>query len=305
MLLSKVVSAILTDFIAAQDLSNEYASQISRKYKQYRDGNENILNNFDAPASLLKEVDLDLKFSVAGLNDDSYSLDIEETWNNCEKLASEAVKYVIPRIQALIERIIPEIPRLVGTEGASQSIDNSTAETNNSTIEVQGIWREVKNNLEKEEFIDSVKKKVYQKLFKTGKGLFLRGRESIEFETVKEIVKEKLQEGILDHPDFQESVKSTQEILPQVRRDQILTYIKDNTENIFTETADATVTERAVRTLLRKFAGVASHADVMLTPSFLRELPIETVSSLRLTAEMERYKWALTETGESLNKAKN
>lgn len=305
MLLSKVVGAILTDFVTAQDLSNEYASQISRKYKQYKDSKENILNNFDVPASVLKEIDLELKFAVTDLNDESYGLDVEETWGNCQDIADKAVTSVIRPLQDVIHNVISAVLPTLLTSQQQPTPEVQSRETN-LRREIEGIWTKVSNNLNNDKFKEYLKKKITQKLFKTCKGQFLRGREGIDIEIVKEIVRDKLQEGILKHPDIQEAIKSTQEIATMIdttanvrgyvqQMTTAISRIPENTDNI---------NERNVRKLIQKLPGVVPHADIMITPSFLRELPIEIISSLKITVQMDSYKWALTETGESLNKAK-
>ncbi|MDJ0679893.1 MAG: hypothetical protein QNJ18_08535 [Xenococcaceae cyanobacterium MO_167.B52] len=318
MLLNKVVGAILTDFVAAQDLSNEYASQISRKYKQYRDSKENILNNFDAPASLLKEIDLELKFAVTDLNYETYGLDIEETWDNCQKIAEKAVEYVIGPMQGQIRRVISELeqylPSQPQTTGITrpQELTRGQQSQREEIAEIQDIWRKVSENLNNDQFKESVNKKITQKLFKTCKGLFLRGRESIDIKNVRDIVEEKLKEGILEHPDIKEAIKSTQEIAIRVNPDA---NVQRFAEQQFAEELSQAIRRDAdeegtivnqtnVRKLIQKLPGVLANLDVMITPSFLRELPIETISSLKITVQMDSYQWVLTETGESLNKAK-
>lgn len=311
MLLSKVVSAILIDFVTAQDLSNEYASQISRKYKQYRDGKENILNNFDAPASILKEIDLELKFAVTDLTNISYGLDVEKTWEQCRNLTKEAVDSAIKEIKSLLTTIISEISDLQGSEQTSGAIltesePPKSQQSNNQEI-LRDTWIEVRQNLNDPDFIDSVNKRIYQKLFKTIKSLFLRGHENIKINTVKSIIEEKLLEGICEHPDFQEAIKSTQEIVMgsnSESSERITTEIRNRSRQMFNQIVNNTVDERDVRTLIQKLPEGVPHAEVMMTPGFLRELPIEAISSLKIKAEMERYQWTASETGDHLHKVK-
>ncbi|NES90643.1 hypothetical protein, partial [Okeania sp. SIO2B9] len=153
MLLRKVVSAILTDFVGAQDLSNEYASQISRKYKQYRNGKENILNNFESPVSLLKEIDLELKFTIIDIDEiSSDALDIEESWGNCRNIADEVIKPVIREMQALIGTILQDIPGLVSSDDQIRSTlletDAPEDRQNTRVQNLQNLWSSIRNNLD-------------------------------------------------------------------------------------------------------------------------------------------------------------
>jgi len=314
MLLSKAVAALLIDFVAAQDLSNEYASQISRKYKQYRDSRDNILNNFDAPASVLKEIELDLKFSIVDLNEVmSYGLDVEETWGNCRELAGEVIDNSIPLIKAEIDTVIselrpspPESPRVGSSQPLVRSAPVESSQEDPIT-QLEDIWIEVRQNLSTNKFTDTAKRKIYQKLFKVGKSSFLRGRENLDVYDVRGIVRDKLQEAVFEHPDFQEAIRRSQETLNQANvqeSERIYHNFRDRFRYLFSQIAEQTINEGQVRGLIQKLPEITPQADVMVTPDFLRELPIETLSSLKVTVEMEGYQWTITETSESLSKAK-
>lgn len=312
MLLSKVVAAILIDFVIAQDLSNEYASQISRKYKQYRDSKDNILNNFDAPASVLREIELELKFAIMDLNEViSFGLDVEETWGNCRKLADEVVNYSIRQLQPLIETLILELPDPQPQPASTSSIlpraETSEPPQTTPRTELQNLWGEIRRNLlERDDFVESVKRKVYQKLFKVSKSLFLRGRD-IDVSSVREIVQDKLEEGIFKHPDLQEAVKKTEKIVSRVNAvtpNQVYDAIQSRAQEIFEQAANEKVNDENVSTLIQKLPEMLPQTDVMVTPDFLRELPIGILSSLKITAQMEGYQWTITETSENLSRVK-
>ena len=311
MLLSKVVAAILIDFVIAQDLSNEYASQISRKYKQYRDSKDNILNNFDAPASVLREIELELKFAIIDLNEAmSFGLDVEETWGNCRNIADEVVNYSIRQMQPLIERLISELPE---PEPAPSNSILPTTETSASPpsslrTELQTLWREIsKNLLERDDFVESVKRKVYQKLFKVSKSLALRERD-IDVTSVREIVQDKLEEGIFKHPDLQKAIKKTQEIVsrgdPEVSN-RVYASIQEHAKEIFAQAATEKVNDEDVSTLIQKLPERLPQTEVMVAPDFLSELPVGILSSLKITAQMDGYQWTITETSENLSRVKS
>jgi hypothetical protein len=311
MLLSKVVAAILMDFVTAQDLSNEYASQISRKYKQYRDSKDNILNNFDAPASVLREIELELKFAIMDLNEvRSYGLDIEETWANCRKIADEAVDYSIYQMQPLIERLISELPEPAPAPISTilPSAEPSEPPPSSPRTELRNLWGEIRRKLlERDDFVESAKRIVYQKLFKVSKSLFLRGRD-IDVSNVREIVQEKLKEGILEHPDLQKAIKKTQEIVsrgnPELSN-QVYNNIQEHAQEIFAQAANEKVNEENVSTLIQQLPEVLPQTDVMVTPDFLSELPVGILSSLKITAQMDGYQWTITETSENLSRVKS
>ncbi|MDJ0599819.1 MAG: hypothetical protein QNJ37_13365 [Crocosphaera sp.] len=310
MLLRKIVSAILVDLVSAQDLSNEYASQISRKYKQYRNSQENILNNFDAPASLLKEIDFDLKFGFTDLIDAGLGLDVEITWGNCRDLAEESVKEAIKEMQDFLrEDAIEAIGNLISSEprgvGITDRIEEQESERDKDRREITDEWNKIHENLDKEEYLESVTQMITQKLFQTCKSIFLRGGESIDIDTVKTIVQDKLQEGVLKHPDIQETIQDTQERAKKYDPNaKVPSYVQNTSQEIFENTVEQ-IQQREVRQLIQKLPGIVPHADIMIAPSLLRELPIEILSSLTMRVTMDSYTWTITERGESLHKAKN
>ncbi|MDJ0599823.1 MAG: hypothetical protein QNJ37_13385 [Crocosphaera sp.] len=97
MQLSKVVGAILNDLSTAQDLVNEYSSQLSYKYKkkQVTDEDDNILSNFQVPAAVLREISLDLRFVIKEINPDGFVLDVDKTQGKCDEIARAAVIHLL------------------------------------------------------------------------------------------------------------------------------------------------------------------------------------------------------------------
>jgi len=309
MLLNKAVSAILIDFLTAQDLSNEYASQISRKYKQYRNGKENILNNFDAPASVLKEIELELQFTITSVDESmDDGLDVEETWGNCVNIADEVVEStILDKIRELISTIKGELPQFASYDSEQSGILLTTMaeeNQNNQVTNLQKFLTCIEDNLDNDDFKDSLKQKITQKLFKTSKSNFLRGN-TLNKETVQAIIIDKLGEGILRHSDFCEMFKLIQELKPgDVTTDEAIKKIQSLAKDIFQDASNF-VDETYARRLIQKFSGFFPHAEIMASPDFLRELPPEIISSLKIKTKMESYQWTISESGESLQKVRD
>ena len=97
MQLSKVVGAILNDLSKAQDLANDYSSQLSHKYKkkQVENKDDNILSNFQVPAVVLREISFDLKFVIKEINLDGFALDVDKTLGKCDEIGRTAVKNLL------------------------------------------------------------------------------------------------------------------------------------------------------------------------------------------------------------------
>ncbi|MDJ0658198.1 MAG: hypothetical protein QNJ42_01775 [Crocosphaera sp.] len=319
MLLRKVIGSILVDLVTAQDLSNEYASQISRKYKQYRNSNENLLNNFEAPASVLKEIEFELAFALTDLYDKAIGFDVEMTWARCQELATEMVDKATDEMQAKLAEFLKsnKLNYWLNERTAASPTDESDLEqSKQSTIQnIKNQWNKVREQLKNEEYMKSVIQIITQKLFKTCKELYLRGNHQISLEEVKKVVEEKLLEGILKHPDIQHSIQYTYdqaedfyrqaEALPEnfkaIKQDIIYT-LNDEVKKAFSKVKD-NLAESKTRELIQQYAGVVPHAEIMMKPSFLRELPSQSISSLKMTVKMDSYKWSITEQGESLHKA--
>lgn len=312
MLLRKVIGSILVDLVTAQDLSNEYASQISRKYKQYRNSNENLLNNFEAPASVLKEIEFELAFALTDLYDRGIGFDVEMTWESCQQLATKIVKEATDEMKAMLEEFLvsEQLDNWLNERRPSSAQEaRELARSKESTIQsISQRWNKVAQKLKDETYMESVIQIITQKLFKTCKELCLRGNDTISLEKVKDIVKDKLREGLWKHPDIQSSIQYTYDLageftgnFQQIKED-VTYYLNEQVGQAFDKVKDK-LHEKDVRELIQQYSGVVPHAEIMMKPSLLRELPTQTLSSLKMTVKMDSYKWSITEQGESLHKA--
>jgi len=123
MLLSQLVAAILNDLTTAQDLANEYSSQLSRKYNKYESEKDNILGNFQVPSGILQEIELDLRFAVEKLNENKTALDIEGTQAKCMEFATGIVNEPLEEVKKVIRALnIP--PRTAETTTTPQDLLN-------------------------------------------------------------------------------------------------------------------------------------------------------------------------------------
>lgn len=305
MLLSKLVGAILNDLTTAQDFANEYSSQLSRKYKKFEDEKENILSNFQVPAGILQEIELDLKFAVESLEDCS-ALDIEETRENCEEIARKAAKSAVQKLTKFIDDLgIParrtetattqagEIPPLI----SQQQPETSTSSVENQQAEVIKFWQSTKKNLSDPKFAKFLQTIISQELFDRGKGLYLRAARVTEAD-VKTIIEDKLEDGIIGHHDIQELLNQTQEIFDRDPEE-----IRDHLRSLFTQVADDVVNRKDIRELITLMPGVCN-TNIVVNSSALKEIPIDMVSSLKIKAHLDNYRWMITETSQSLQKVK-
>lgn len=105
MQLSKVVGAILNDLSKAQDLANDYSSQLSHKYKkkQVENKDDNILSNFQVPAVVLREISFDLKFVIKEINlVEKETKELEELCLNSTNIISDDeidIKTIIQKVR--------------------------------------------------------------------------------------------------------------------------------------------------------------------------------------------------------------
>ena len=303
MLLSKLVSSILNDLTTAQDLANEYSSQLSHKYKKFEDGKENTLSNFQVQVGMLQAIELDLKFAVQTL-EDSNTLDIEETRQNCDEIARKAVKLAIEAIIKFMGELgIPN--RTSETEtgqiGAvaplirQQESESSISNQEKRRLDVLNFWQSVKENMRDRKFAKFLQKIIAQDLFERGKNLYLRSSRVTEAD-VKEIIADKLEYGVIGHEDIQDLLEQTQEIFNRDPEE-----IRSRLRQLFNEVANTVVSRRETKELITLMPG-GSNADIIVNPTELKELPQEMISSLRIKAQLDNYRWMISETSQSLQK---
>ncbi|MBD2629252.1 hypothetical protein [Trichormus variabilis] len=303
MLLSKLVSSILNDLTTAQDLANEYSSQLSHKYKKFEDGKENTLSNFQVPVGMLQAIEFDLKFAIQTLEDSS-TLDIEQTRHNCDEIARKAVKQAIEavitfmgelgitnRIPETETRQITTVAPLVSRTESESSISNEEKKRR----DVINFWQSVKENMRDRRFAKFLQKIIAQELFERGKNLYLRNSRVTEA-NVKEIIADKLEDGVIGHEDIQELLEQTQEIFNRDTEE-----IRSRLRQLFNEVANSVVSRRETKELITLMPG-GSNANIIVNPTELKELPPEMISSLRIKAQLDNYRWMISESSQSLQK---
>ena len=61
------------------------------------------------------------------------------------------------------------------------------------------------------------------------------------------------------------------------------------------------MSRRETKELITLMPG-GSNADIIVNPTELKELPQEMISSLRIKAQLDNYRWMISETSQSLQK---
>ncbi|MEY3256668.1 MAG: hypothetical protein RLZZ29_1803 [Cyanobacteriota bacterium] len=303
MLLSQLVSSILNDLTRAQDLANEYSSQLSHKYKKFEDGKDNTLSNFQVPVGTLQKIELDLKFAVQSLEDSS-TLDVEETRENCDEIARKAVKLVIEGITKFMDDLgianrspdtatgqIAEVVPLV----PPQPVESSMSSVEKRRHDLLNFWQSVKANIRDQKFAKFLQRNISQSLFERAKNIYLRSSRVTEAD-IKEIIADKLEDGVLGHEDIQDLLEETQEVFNRDPEE-----IRDRLRRLFNEVANTVVSKQDAKELITLMPG-GSNANIIVNPDELKEIPQEMISSLKISAQLDNYRWMIAETSQSLQK---
>ncbi len=279
MQLSKVVGAILNDLSTAQDLANEYSSQLNYKYKknQVADKNDNILSNFQLPSAVLRGITLDLKFIIQAINADGFALDFDKTQRNCDEIGRRAAQRLLlsrQEISALIKQ-----RRSISAEKTEKSNKN------------QSDAVEIANRILTPEFAKKLETKVSQGLFRLIQRVFLLGNDLTESE-IKDTITDKLENELLKHEDIQELLEikdfdnQNETVLVKETRKLLKKSCLDCADNV-TKTAD-------IQTMIQKVKG-SPHTNVIVHPGALQKVPTETIQSLRIVAKYDNYRWTISE----------
>ena len=303
MLLSQLVSSILNDLTRAQDLANEYSSQLSHKYKKFEDGKDNTLSNFQVPVGTLQKIELDLKFAVKSLEDSS-TLDVEETRENCDDIARKAVKLVIEGITKFMDElgITSRTPETTTGQIAEtvplvplQPVESSMSTSEKRRHDLLNFWQSVKANIRDQKFAKFLQRNISQSLFERAKNIYLRSSRVTEAD-IKEIIADKLEDGVIGHEDIQDLLEETQEVFNRDPEE-----IRDRLRRLFNEVANTVVSKQDAKELITLMPG-GSNANIIVNPDELKEIPQEMISSLRISAQLDNYKWMIAETSQSLEK---
>jgi hypothetical protein len=287
----------------AQDLANEYSSQLSHKYKKFEDGKDNTLSNFQVPVGTLQKIELDLKFAVQSLEDSS-TLDVEETRENCDEIARKAVKLVIEGITKFMDDLgianrspdtatgqIAEVVPLV----PPQPVESSMSSVEKRRHDLLNFWQSVKANIRDQKFAKFLQRNISQSLFERAKNIYLRSSRVTEAD-IKEIIADKLEDGVLGHEDIQDLLEETQEVFNRDPEE-----IRDRLRRLFNEVANTVVSKQDAKELITLMPG-GSNANIIVNPDELKEIPQEMISSLKISAQLDNYRWMIAETSQSLQK---
>jgi hypothetical protein len=305
MLLSQLVAAILNDLTTAQDLANEYSSQLSRKYNKYESEKDNILGNFQVPSGVLQEIELDLRFAVEKLNENKTALDIEGTQAKCMEFATGIVNEALEEVKKVIRALnIP--PRTAETTTTPQAIaplipseQSESLQPNNEREEAIKFWQELDLKMEGDTHRNSLITLMNESIFEQGKRQYLRNKKWGTESDVKKIILDVLLKGVIAPEDFKKLLEITQKAFNKT--DQDIENIKKSIESLCNVITDKYSTVTYVKSLLVMMPGVPN-ADIIVNPTALKDLPIGMVSTLKIKAGLQSYRWMIAESGQSLQK---
>ncbi|NES92028.1 MULTISPECIES: hypothetical protein [Okeania] len=273
MQLSKVVGAILNDLSEAQDLANEYSSQLSRKYQKNRDtdtdDNDNVLTNSEVPSALIKEISLDLKFIINDIKSDGFTIDVDKTQENCRKIAETIVKELIPKINKTIKTLINKANKF------------STDNLDPARVTKNIVTPEFRNRLESISYLD---------LFRLCHRTFMSENDLSESE-IKNSITKKLEDELFK----QENIKILLEV-EEPDNPQEVKLVKDTKEQFQEDclsSVDAALQEiNDIQTVIQKIKGTPK-TEVIINPRVLMKVPKEVIQSLQITAKYDDYKWTI------------
>ncbi|MDJ0509201.1 MAG: hypothetical protein QNJ64_08120 [Crocosphaera sp.] len=255
MQLSKVVGAILNDLSEAQDLANEYSSQLSYKYKnnQVIDNHENVLSNFQVPSAVLCEINLDLKFLIKEINPDGFTLNFEQTQKNCDAKASKIVKNLTEEINKYEDLNIE--PKMITSD-----------------------------------LINRLQSSLAQELYKLCKKAFSSENDLAESE-IQKILTDRLEDELLKWEGIQNFLEKGDVNDPKQikrvgeRRETIKKYCQHSLNN--------EMKESALTTMIENVKG-SPKTDVIVSPVALNKASTETIQSLRITAKYNESRWTIS-----------
>ena len=304
MLLSEAVGSILHDLTKAQDYANEYSNQISNKYKKNLDKEDNGLSNYPVPIGRLQEIELELKFAIQQLKF-SKKIDISETHDNCRKLAAVCIDtYAINEFKKFINEKMKVKQMNVDSEAKTDDINSvdlskQTVEyTDNSEVlkKIKTSWLKIQDTVSSKEFKEYLKNKISQELCNYfNKQYYQNNNIRTKTEAVKKIIAEQILAGIIEHEDIQDTLKQT-EIKTIVQEGKI----EEQLKKIFQDKTNDHVMDKDVREITSHI--LESETEIEVNLSKLKEHQGTMISSLKIKAQLDNYKWMITKTSQSLEK---
>ncbi|MDJ0714808.1 MAG: hypothetical protein QNJ54_11385 [Prochloraceae cyanobacterium] len=265
-ILSQVVGALLIELSAAQNAANKYSSEISLEYQEdTREEEPSPLANYPVPNGLLKEIELNLKFSINNVKERR-----EETGNlvNIRNIFQRESKKLVQKAIQPIVKYIDE--------------NKATAEE-----KIRKRWEALATNIQKTEFINLLSNILTKTLFKQRKSLI--GEEGVvREEAIRNLINEILDESFQGNEDLNSILDKNTERGRQIRQgyeEGIGTFIESLKEK---------------KEELSKFS--FNQMDVIVNCSELKDLPSEVISSIKIKAELVNYKWLVTDQGAKLER---
>ncbi|MCC5637475.1 hypothetical protein LC593_16825 [Nostoc sp. CHAB 5844] len=303
MLLSQLIGSILHDLTAAQDYANKYSSELSRKYKKYEDTDENELSNYPVPVGRVQQIEFDLKFAIDSLETQK-TIDIDKTHSNCDKIAEISVESAIERFEQVITqelKVTPvstqpttpasnTLPALDQPQQPQESSLNKQKENNRKS------WLSTLENISRSNFIEYLETKVSQGLYDYVNNKYYDSKtEFIEIAWLREIIAEELLDGFMEHEDIQDLITETEELYNWEEGT-----IKKRIKEVLESVANDDVTDKDIRELISLTD--ERHTNIIVNPSTLKELQMGMISSMKIKAELDNYRWLITKAEQSLEK---
>ena len=265
MLLSRVVGALLIDLAAAQDVANEYSSQLALKYKKYSDEMSEVLSNFNVPNGALKEVELELRFAVSNVEARESRSNLVAAIEIFHRYAREATQKAV----ALLSRFIETTTMLINGEFRQE-------------------WDKIRENINSQRFMTYLTEQVTKKLLQQRDRL-LNDDGSLKQAEIRGAIADVFEHQLQGHEDLKTRLGPESQAGQELRNQY-----RQMMDTLFEDFEDAAQLSRA--------SSVIPSLDIIVSPERLQDLPCEIVSSLRIKAELANYQWTITETSASLNR---
>jgi hypothetical protein len=265
MLLGRVVSAILVDLASAQHTANEYAKQLSQKYKPDAQNPDN-LSAFRLPGGLLNDIELDLKFAIRELEEVPGKAEPDRERNVFGPYAQQSARKAIDLLSTAIER------------------EKSEAE-----IEDTKSWDLVVRNLRSKQFEIYLTRVISDGLERKRDQIMPAGPGTLNTQRLQNALDHVLNSKLLNHQELTQILDPNTSHGQQIRQS-------------FQEALPTFVSEEALECLLSApTPDMVPSVDVILNPDDLKELPAAALSSIRIKASVSSYRWVVSDTKATLN----
>lgn len=271
MRLGRVVNAILVDLASAQHNANEYAKLLSQKYKPDPE-NPNALAAFRVPGGALNDIEFDLKFAVRELQEVEGQTEATLNKTVLNNLVEGYVRKAIAKLRTAIEQNMPLDQRT-----AAQDLRDDNA------------WETVVRNLRSKSFEQHLCDVITDGIKKHREAIV----EEISSLHTAKVLEEAARKSLTDHLENRDDL--TQILATQTPSQQTI-------QDVFEADLPQFLGETSPDQLIHKpKPELTPSVDVILNPDDLKDAPVETLSSIRLKASLNNYRWTITDTSEVLN----